>query len=206
MVIRNTGVTNAGIAAFTPKFLIEQMNPAGVDPGDFIRDVLSGVATSKSINGFPVIPRNDIRTMVLDRWPRTPTGKLDLNRAPLRLLAIVNRIDLAKGTPVDNAVGEGRFVFGFLDDRGNPLQGTMILEYGLPIGRGNQDRRFWANAWQQLAVLGGINEFSPEYRRALDLLTRMFTTRGMGIARPNGSALNQLRTNEIAFGSPWELR
>jgi len=43
--------------------------------------------------------------------PRTPDGKLDLHRAPMQLLAIVNRFDL---NLTEGNAGEGRFVFGVL--------------------------------------------------------------------------------------------
>ena len=69
-------------------------------------------------------------SVVTDAWPKTADGHIDLTRAPLRLLAIVNRMDLrdlSKGS-----AGEGRFVFGVLDGNGNPLEFTLILEYRLP--------------------------------------------------------------------------
>ena len=48
---------------------------------------------------------------ILDNWPRTPDGKLDLAQPPLRLQAIVNRFDLRNLAAGD--AGEGRFVFAF---------------------------------------------------------------------------------------------
>jgi hypothetical protein len=38
------------------------------------------------------------------------------------------------------------------------------------------------------------------------LVTRRFTDRGAAPRKPNGSALNQIRTNELALSFPWELR
>ncbi|MEQ1854726.1 MAG: hypothetical protein ABMA01_24425, partial [Chthoniobacteraceae bacterium] len=47
---------------------------------------------------------------------------------------------------------------------------------------------------------------SPAYNEALESITRRFTDRGAAPRKPNGSALNQIRANELAFGFPWELR
>jgi hypothetical protein len=47
---------------------------------------------------------------------------------------------------------------------------------------------------------------SPAYNAALQAITDTFTARDANPARPNGSALNQLRTNENALHFDWELR
>ncbi len=97
--------------------------------------------------------------------------------------------------------GEGRFVFGLLDPQGRPMSFTVILEYQLPAA---DDREVlgWARSWHQL----GQVPFGPRYNRLLSMITRRFTRRGAAPARPHGSALNQVRTNEVALTSPWELR
>jgi hypothetical protein len=43
--------------------------------------------------------------------PRDAAGKVDLERAPFRLLAITSRIDLRN--LAQNSAGEARFTFGF---------------------------------------------------------------------------------------------
>jgi hypothetical protein len=137
---------------------------------------------------------------VLDNFPRLPDGSLDLDRAPLRLLAIVNRLDL-RNLAAGNA-GEGRFVFGVLGPFGSVQQFTVILEYKLPA-QTEQDVLDWANAWHGLSS----HPFpSEEYNAALEAITRKFSGRGAAPGRVNGSALGQLRTNEIALSSRWELR
>ena len=205
LIIRNLAVVESNRPDFSIDFLIRQMVPANVDPGDFIKQALDTIATMTSLNGFTVTARPMIRDLVLDPWPKTAAGKLDMTRAPFRFLGITNRIDLSDGIPVNNSVGEGRFMFGLTKQNGEPLPFTLIFEYGLPATT-IQDRHWWARAWQDLGALGASDQFPPEYVDALDLLTRLFTMRGMGIARTNGSALNQLRSNENALDPVWELR
>ncbi len=155
---------------------------------------------NQTINGFQVAARPAMQSVVLDSWPRTPDGLLDLDRSPLRLLAIMNRVDLRDLSRGD--AGEGRFVFGVLGAGANPEQFTVILEYRLPAST-TDDVLGWANAWHALST----HPFpSEEYNAALEAITTRFARRGAAPGRPNGSALNALRTNEIALEPRWELR
>jgi len=63
--------------------------------------------------------------------------------------------------------------------------------------------RDWANRW---VALGSFVIGTPPYNSALEAITEEFVKANADPAKPNGSALNQLRTNEIALASPWELR
>jgi len=99
------------------------------------------------VNGFPVPKRPMIRPLVIDPWlvasgcpagsPITGTGAcpLDLKRAPFRLLAISNRVDLECANYTGPGDGEARFVFGVLGASGNPLRAAVIFEYKLPPQR-----------------------------------------------------------------------
>ena len=156
--------------------------------------------TDQTVNGFTVAARPAIKTIVLDNWPRTPDGALDLDRSPLQLLAIVNRVDL-RDLSKGNA-GEGRFVFGVLGPGGNPEQFTIIMEYKLPATT-PADVLSWANAWHDLST----QPFPSEaYNQKLEALTLRFSGRNAAPTRPNGSALGQLRTNEISLVPRWEFR
>jgi len=60
----------------------------------------------------------------------------------------------------------------------------------------------WANRWHNLGTL----PFGPNYNAALQAVTDAFTSIGASPAKPNGSAINQVRTDEIFLAAPWELR
>jgi hypothetical protein len=185
--------------AWTFGRLLEQMAPTPADAPAMAEQMFRTWLTDQTLNGFSLPARTEMQRLVLSRWPRTASGALDLAQAPLRLLAIVNRIDLrdlAKGQ-----AGEGRFVFGVVGD-GFPQQFTVILEYRLPAST-TDDVLAWANQWHALSTLPFPSE---SYNAALQALTTRFAGRNAEPGRPNGSALGQLRTNEIALNSPWELR
>lgn len=150
---------------------------------------------------------------MIEPWLKTSGGqRLDLARAPFKLLAIVNRMDLRMHVNGEVlSAGEGRFVFGVLGPDGKPLPPiagtvpggfTVIFEYELPAS----DMRTlgdWAMQWKRL---GAYPLGSPDYNRTLEDLTRRFADRNRAPGMPNGSALNQIRSNEVALGIPWELR
>jgi hypothetical protein len=157
--------------------------------------------TDQTINGFTVPARRAIQQVLLDIWPKTPAGELDLDQPPLRLQAIVNRIDL-RDLSVGSA-GEGRIVFA-VNGPFFPQQFTVILEYNLPA-KTQQDVQDWANLWHGLSS----HPFpSEEYNAALEAITLRFSGRNAAPGAPNGSALLSLRTNEFALSTnnQWELR
>jgi hypothetical protein len=182
------------------------------DPSEFAASLFPS-GFDLRVNGYDVPRRSLVGERALGPWRKRSGGsKLDLAKAPVKLLAIVNRIDLRQ--IVDGNVfqaGEGRFVFGVLDAQGRPLEPlagdapggmTIILEYSLPA-RDPAALMQWVDDWHEL---GKYRPGTPDYDRRLARLTQRFTGRGRGGDRPNGSAINQIRTNEIALGSPWELR
>ena len=155
--------------------------------------------TDQTVNGFTVSARPAMQQQVLDIWPKLADGSLDLDQSPLTLQAIVNRIDtrnLAEGS-----AGEGRLVFG-VNGGFNFQNFTIIVEYNL-VAQTQQDVLDWANRWHALAS----HPFpSEEYNAALEAITRRFTDRNASPSSPNGSALVELRSNEIALSFQWELR
>jgi len=208
-----TDPRNGDRAAWSFKHLVEAMAGSG-DPAEFTRRWLESWTRDQVVNGRVVPARPAIREKVLGPWLAASGGvRLDLNRAPFKLLAIVNRMDLRQhdGGAVTTA-GEGRFVFGVLGPDGRPLPplpGTpvsggfvVILEYEL-VAHDMSQLGEWSRLWYELGrrPLGG-----PEYLASLEALTRRFTDRGRAPGKANGNALNQLRTNEISLAFPWELR
>lgn len=187
----------------------------GISVTDFIHSWLEKWLTAQNINTDLVNPRNALVATVIIPWVQNSnpgavvtaanwqTFKIDPSLAPFRLLAIVNRLDLRgnSGYTISNA-GEGRFVFGVLDSRCNPLPFTTILEYGIPKTTCKELHAF-AQEWYDLKTLV---PGSATYNKALQAITDQFTSAGTSPSKPNKSSLNQLRTNEIALARPWELR
>jgi hypothetical protein len=184
--------------AWTFGKLVENAAPSPEQAPDMIEQVVRTWLTDQTVNSFTLQARPSI-SFILDNWPRTPDGKLDLKRAPMRLLGIVNRFDL-RNLDAGHA-GEGRFVFG-VTFQGSPLEFTMILEYQLLASTEAQVME-WANAWH---ALGSLPFPSEEYNAALQAITDRFTARNAAPGRTNGSALLTLRSNEIALSSVWQLR
>lgn len=180
--------------------LMQRLSPTPADAPDLTLDMFGSFLSPQNINGFEVEPRPAMDQLVLASWPRTADGKLDLARAPLRLLAIVNRLDL-KNLDAGKA-GEGRFVYGVLDPQGFPMEFTVILEYLLPAAT-EAEYRAWVEAFHGLQVLPFPSE---EYNAGLQAITDRFTARGAMPGMPNGSSLIDIRTNEIALSFEWQLR
>ena len=186
--------------AFTFATLMQNLAPTPADAPAMVQQLLANWLTDQQVGGFTVAARPAMQQIVLDSWPRTASGDLDLTKAPLRLSAIVNRMDVRN---LDQGkAGEGRFVFSVLDPSGFPLQFTLIVEYNLPATT-DADVLAWANTWHGLSS----NPFpSEEYNVALQAITDRFSGRNAAPGQPNGSSLAQLRTNEIALSFEWELR
>lgn len=117
-----TDPANGEEAVWTFKYLMENMAGEN-DPAEFTLKWLEHWEKDQSVNGQVSPARPDIRPMIIDPWLAASGGEtLDLSLAPFQLLAIVNRIDLRvhdeESVTTD---GEGRFVFGVLNEQGEPL-------------------------------------------------------------------------------------
>ncbi len=191
-------VRTTGKGAWTFGYLMEQLAPSPEEAPDIAEAMLQSFATPQEINGFAVRARPNMRPSVLEPWPRTAAGKLDLARAPMRLLAIAHRLDLASFE--QGRAGEGRFVFGVLGQNGSSLLFTIIFEYALPARYDDWGRA--VHALQREAFP------SDGYNRALQALAERYTLRGAVPDAPNGSALLRVRTNENSLGRDglWEMR
>jgi hypothetical protein len=207
-VVEDTRATTAG-GPWTFGGLVTAM--AGpTPPAAFVKQWLLQWDANQTLNTFTVPRRQTIRSLVIDPWKTRdgqpgvpdPAWTPNLANAPFRLLAIVNRLDLSRGdaSVVENA-GEGRFVFGVTDSGGAPTQFTVIFEYE-QLATDRAALRGWAQQWHALGTL----PFGAAYNTALQQITDRFSGANKAPAKPNGSPLNQIRTNEIALSSPWELR
>jgi hypothetical protein len=110
-----------------------------------------------------------------------------MTRAPFRLLAVANRMDLsASGKPN----GEARLVFGLVTPGGGGVPMTVIFEYDLPT-------TFTLEVWaERFHALGGL-AFGNDYNDALASIVSDFAT---------GENLSQLRTSEVFLSNEWTLR
>lgn len=203
------------MGAWTFGRLITEManqTQTGIHPGDFAEHWFNQWLEDQTVNGFDVTNVAAGAQRLLDQWPRLPSGQLDVAAAPFRLLAIVNRLDLRESVLFSKTptAGELRFVFGFLNCEndvmlGNEaMAGTVILEYG--VNRNScTGIREWARNWQDL---GDLVLDSNQYRSALQELTDEVVLADADPAQlPNRSAINQVRTNEIAFlHDGWQFR
>ena len=189
--------------AWTFGKLMQNMAPTPADAPAMVEGMLSSFLTTQTVNTFGLPPRFGVQS-VLDSM-RAPDGTLDLSRAPFRLLAIVNRIDLNDIDPTTSSAttaGEGRFVFGFTPF-GQVLQATLIVEYSIPATSKDQIVQL-GNAWHALRSLPFP---SGQYNAALQAITDGFTGRNAAPGRPNGSALGQIRTNDFfSLDGVWEFR
>lgn len=125
----------------------------GIDPAFMVEDWLSNWPQNPgpTINGTTVSTRTQMQSLI-DQW-KDGGSQLDLRRAPLRLLAIVSRVDLAtttggggySGAASGNFLdaGELRFVFGVVlppgfDGTGflgaNPIEGKQGDPYNTTGG------------------------------------------------------------------------
>jgi hypothetical protein len=197
------------MGAWTFGKLMTDMRNQG-DASQMVEDWLKIWTEQQTINGFPLEVRGRMQSRILDPWKKLPNGKLDLSEAPLRLLAIVNRIDLANP---NEPAGEARFVFAMIDPTcpagvTQLMVGfTVILEYKVPISGCNNILN-WAKQWHDL---GSLNLDGGKFNDQLQQITDQFATAGAGgSGAPNGSALAQLRTNEQALDEQstiqWEMR
>jgi hypothetical protein len=130
---------------------------------------------------------------------------------PVRLLAIVNRLDL-RGNLAHGLsnTGEGRFVFCFVDSNMKGAFGatatglgamTLIFEYGLPF----QDcdaLESYVNAWWDMQK----KPWGAAFNQSLENITTQFTASGTSPEKSNGSSLNHLRTNEFLQVTGWQIR
>jgi hypothetical protein len=206
---------NANGAWAFPRLITEMANsPAtGVSASDFLRHWLETWLTSVFANGHDAHPRPRVNT-IINTWRLASGGSFDIRFAPFKLIAIVNRIDLKgnSGYGTSNP-GEGRFVFCAIDCNGailtarnDPGPFMVILEYSLA----KNNCAAIKTLGQQWVNLSSLELGSPAYNTALEEITNQYTMANTIPAKPNGSALNQLRTNDFTLteieNQFWELR
>lgn len=186
----------------------------------------SPLVNGQSLSQQPSLSIINTPATIKSRWLAASgsTTTLALNKAPFRLLAIVNRLDLRHNLMFGGGLaGELRFVFTVLDNSrrestGGPCQlldvdggsfgrksHTVILEYA--VDKQTQDEVFqWAQRWQ---ALSNMTLGSTQYLDSLQALTKSVVDSNKGGSpynRPNKSALIRIRTNQSLNNTVWEFR
>lgn len=216
---------------WTFKHLMAEMaTGSGLSAHDFVVSWLSNWLTDTVVNGDTIDARTDMFDRVIRPWADasgigaslsdsgelTLKGELDLDLAPFRLSAIVNRIDLGATetgpagygggtTSRPTTAGEMRFVFGVQDlDSCNVMRFSVIFEYGVPI-EGCSAVKKWATEWTELND-PALPRFTDPWRQHLEDLTESVVLAGAAPGRGNDNAINQIRTNENALNFQWQFR
>ncbi|MEO6573375.1 MAG: hypothetical protein ABIP89_06025 [Polyangiaceae bacterium] len=212
-VVSDPRSLNASAGAWSFRHVIEELTPAGMTPSAFVTKWLQSWNAQTSINTFAVPGRMKVGPVLTCPWlRRTPANacnddcstcsahELDLASAPFRLIGLANRIDLRE----TEGVGEARLIYaltdGAADDAASPaLAMTAIFEFDVV----ETDIKAWAEKWHSL---GKHEAFDESYRAELAQIYAGLVTRGSAPARPFGSALSQVRTNERVFDWQWDFR
>jgi hypothetical protein len=209
--VATDGNPNKTNRKWTAGYLLQQAAGSSTTLSNFVDKWIDGwKSTTIQLNGQ--VPRTAHRTFDgIDTWWGV-RGNRAQQKAPFRLLAIVNRFDARTNRRFgEGLAGELRFVFGIVADggppcsspgpAGNPGLDTIILEYAVDKANEN-DAKAWAVAWSNLR---NFSVTDPNYLVELEKLTESVVTSGKGTpyGRPNGSALIRIRTSE---GAPWIMR
>ncbi len=194
--------------------------------GTFMKSWLNTQTVGSDPN--PVQARGNFRSNFLGPWLTASNCSLnadptvcflDLKKAPFRLLAITNRIDMAGFDYATGLSGPGelRFAFGALDGSATKLNAVFILEYKYPTTRSAQA---WGTLFHGLSnpalalpasplAAPNTTPFADQLQSITDLVVGMNAQPG---AHNGGNSIGQIRTNENAFddkngfSKEWEFR
>jgi hypothetical protein len=187
------------------------------DAGEFIKSWILQLdpRPATPLNTFPISSRPGLRGAFLVPWCNASgtvgcdqnddkTLKLTPETAPFRLLAIVNRIDLAEvflvGPPQSKSAGELRFIFTghTWNNCASALNFYVILEYEVRKSTCDEFAK-WAQSWVELSGMS-----KDDFVKALAALVESV------VVSPPGQV--RLRTSEQGFGTnqagtfPWMMR
>lgn len=190
------------------KSLMSKLNQGtGLTDQEYIHEWLRNWMVNAVVNGFTINARPNL-VDYFPGWDGVNASTLDIDHLPFRLLAIMNRLDLAKVSYLSATQGETRFVFGLLNPNTCAPAGvfdkmTVIFEYG-DIPNTCSTIKSRAQQWLDLDTLPlGSNAYMAALKTITDDVTEP----------PNApDTLNQLRTNDFAFDGigaftlPWQLR
>lgn len=209
LVVGDARASNLTDGPWSFRRLIENMAVSSntADTDAFLRGIFESWQTDNFINGEFILRRPNVDAQILSNNNFSsvgPSGRtFNLANAPFELIAVASRLDLRSTTQG----GEGRFIFALKNPP--PVQGnasmTLIAEFALPLRAPLDTPLKWANKWHELDVLDPVTQ-TAAFNSKLQEITDFVSARGAFPGRPNGSAINQVRTNEIQLASPWQLR
>ena len=212
LLIRNLEVVNSQEALsgrLSFGHLINNMATNSVTAKEILLSLLDSWETDQIVNDIVVPKRPPINIAITNNW-KTLDGQANVSdeawvinwaNAPFRLTGITNRIDLKEDTEPVFRAGEGRFTYCVILNN-EPLEFNWIFEYSLPAST-NKETIEWAKRWHELSK---FDNRSQDFLDNLIAVTELFTGKNTMPSRPNGNAISQVRTNEVAIGGIWELR
>src|SRR5258706_11418410 len=208
-IVNDARSSNATDGVWSFRRLIENMAPSSsaTDTDAFLRGIFESWLTPQTVNGAVTDVRNSAAAMDRFTIPGTSPRQFNLANAPFKLIAVASRLDLRTAT----TAGEGRLIFGLANasDPNSPNMETMtlIMEFALPLVAPLDTPAKWAAKWHELDTIDPATA-PATFAAKLQEITDKFTVRNAFVGRPNGSAINQIRTNEIRFTTFtfWQLR
>jgi len=214
LVVSDARSSNTADGPWSFRRIIENMAPsnaaAGTDP--FLRGIFESWLTPQFVNGQLLEARPQVEPQVLSQnqlnsatlpfaVPNSNPRQFTLANAPFELIAIAARLDLRS----TSTAGEGRFIYALKSPFGGNNLMTVITEFALPLKAPLDTPAKWAAKWHELDALNPATQ-TAAFNSKLQEITDVFSSRNAMPSRPNGSAINQIRTNEIALAGPWQLR
>jgi len=203
LVIASPRADNASNGPWSFRSLMERMaaTAAQADVDRLLRSIFDSWLTDQTINGEVVTARPLVQSLIINQFAvGSNPDRFDLSRAPFKLLAIATRADLRSASDA----GELRFVFG-LTSGGSMQPMTLNLEYKLPFTVTLDTAAKWASKLHELDALDPVTN-TEAFSVKLQEITDIVTARGAFPSKPNGSAISQIRSNEIVLTLPWEMR
>lgn len=137
------------------------------DAALFVQNWLDTWRQEQEVNGHLLAPLPIDQLVTVPWLERSGGDRLDLGRAPFRLLAIVNRLDVAQ----QDGKGEFRMEYVANNVFCQPIRFWIILEFELPVDSPEQVAKLAAR-WHALGEL----DFGEAYNAALQQLTDELST------------------------------
>lgn len=208
-IVDDARASNATNGAWSFRRMIENMAPTSgaADTDAFLRGIFESWQATQFVNGAKLELRNSDAAMDRFTIAGTSPRQFNLANAPFRLMAIASRLDLRSATQA----GEGRLIYGLTNVSAPTIPQmealSLIIEFALPLKAPLDSPAKWAAKWHELDSIDPATQ-AVAFSAKLQEITDQFTVRNAFVGRPNGSAVNQIRTNEIRFTTFgfWQLR